>query len=103
MSRLGYFLWTVGLGLAACLIFWIFVFVDSGWGPNLTPLSIQLHTPLSVAGLFSAAMLSLSQVGHANSCHSPIPVQFCHPLQKRYIFRRGTMPTYVHFLYDPRR
>ncbi len=40
------------LTLAACLIFWIFVFVDSGWGPNLTPLSIQLHTPLSIAGLF---------------------------------------------------
>ncbi|MGH2495431.1 MAG: MFS transporter [Ktedonobacteraceae bacterium] len=40
------------LTLAACLIFWIFVFVDSGWGPELTPLSIQLHTPLSVAGLF---------------------------------------------------
>ena len=40
------------LTLAACLIFWIFVFVDSGWGPNLTPLSIQLHSPLSVVGLF---------------------------------------------------
>src|SRR5712691_10569687 len=40
------------LTLAACLVFWIFVFVDSGWGPNLTPLSIQLHTPLSIAGLF---------------------------------------------------
>ncbi len=40
------------LTLAACLIFWIFVFVDSGWGPDLTPLSIQLHTPLSIAGLF---------------------------------------------------
>lgn len=40
------------LTLAACLIFWIFVFVDSGWGPNLTPLSLQLHTPLSIVGLF---------------------------------------------------
>lgn len=43
---------TFQLILAACLIFWIFVLVDSGWGPNLTPLSIQLHTPLSVVGLF---------------------------------------------------
>src|SRR5579872_1271898 len=40
------------LTLAACLIFWIFVFVDSGWGPDLTPLSIQLHAPLSIVGLF---------------------------------------------------
>lgn len=40
------------LTLAACLIFWIFVFVDSGWGPDLTPLSIQLHSPLSIVGLF---------------------------------------------------
>src|SRR3984893_18469105 len=40
------------LTLAACLVFWIFVFVDSGWGPNLAPLSIQLHTPLSIVGLF---------------------------------------------------
>src|ERR1700724_2421788 len=38
--------------LAACLIFWIFVFVDSGWGPDLASLSIQLHTPLSIVGLF---------------------------------------------------
>jgi MFS family permease len=38
--------------LTACLIFWIFVFVDSGWGPDLTPLSIQLHAPLPIAGLF---------------------------------------------------
>ena len=43
---------TFNLTLAACLIFWIFVFVDSGWGPDLTPLSIQLHTPLSIVGLF---------------------------------------------------
>ncbi len=28
------------------------MFVDSGWGPDLTPLSIQLHTPLSIVGLF---------------------------------------------------
>src|SRR5437660_3349257 len=38
--------------LAACLLFWIFVFGDSGWGPNLTPLSNQLHAPLSITGLF---------------------------------------------------
>ena len=43
---------TFRLTLAACLVFWIFVFVDSGWGPDLTPLSIQLHTPLSIVGLF---------------------------------------------------
>lgn len=43
---------TFNLTLAACLVFWIFVFVDSGWGPDLTPLSIQLHTPLSIVGLF---------------------------------------------------
>src|ERR1700680_899980 len=43
---------TFNLTLAPCLIFWIFVFVDSGWGPDLTPLSIQLHTPLSIVGLF---------------------------------------------------
>lgn len=43
---------TFNLTLAACLIFWIFVFVDSGWGPDLTPLSTQLHTPLSIVGLF---------------------------------------------------
>lgn len=38
--------------LAACLIFWIFVFSDSGWGPLLTPLSGQLHVSLVTAGLF---------------------------------------------------
>src|SRR5437588_7477300 len=37
--------------LAACLIFWVFVFADSGWGPLLTPLSTQLHISLSTAGL----------------------------------------------------
>jgi MFS family permease len=38
--------------LAACLIFWVFVFSDSGWGPILTPLSLQLHVPLVTVGLF---------------------------------------------------
>src|SRR6266478_6357041 len=38
--------------LAACLIFWIFVFSDSGWGPLLTPLSGQLHISLVTVGLF---------------------------------------------------
>jgi MFS family permease len=42
----------VRLTIAACLLFWIFVFVDSGWGPILVPLSTQLQTTLSVAGLF---------------------------------------------------
>ena len=37
---------------AACLIFWAFVFSDSGWGPILTPLSTQLHISLTTAGLF---------------------------------------------------
>src|SRR5947199_5939600 len=37
--------------LTACLIFWVFVFADSGWGPLLTPLSTQLHISLSTAGL----------------------------------------------------
>src|SRR5438105_394237 len=41
--------------LAACLLFWIFVFSDSGWGPDLTPLSNQLHAPLSITGLFYVA------------------------------------------------
>src|SRR5581483_7507253 len=57
------------LTLAACLIFSIFVFVDSGWGPNLTPLSIQLHSPLSVVGLFyviwSTGYLPVALVGGA--------------------------------------
>jgi fucose permease len=46
---------TVKIGsitLAACLIFWVFVFSDSGWGPILTPLSLQVHAPLVTVGLF---------------------------------------------------
>ncbi len=42
----------VGITIAACLIFWVFVFSDSGWGPILTPLSNQLHIPLVTVGLF---------------------------------------------------
>jgi MFS family permease len=38
--------------LAACLLFWVFVFGDSGWGPILTPLSNQLHISLVTVGLF---------------------------------------------------
>jgi MFS transporter, FHS family, glucose/mannose:H+ symporter len=41
--------------LAACLTFWIFVFCDSGWGPQLVPLSTQLHISLSTAGLLYVA------------------------------------------------
>jgi len=37
--------------LAACLIFWVFVFSDSGWGPLLVPLSSQLHISLTTTGL----------------------------------------------------
>src|SRR5258706_9014678 len=37
--------------LAACLIFWVFVFSDSGWGPLLVPLSTQLHISLATTGL----------------------------------------------------
>src|SRR6266702_3059584 len=36
---------------AACLLFWVFVFCDSGWGPLLVPFSLQLHISLSTAGL----------------------------------------------------
>jgi MFS family permease len=46
---------TVKIGsitLAACLIFWVFVFSDSGWGPILTPLALQVHAPLVTVGLF---------------------------------------------------
>jgi MFS family permease len=42
----------VRLTIAACLLFSVFVFVDSGWGPLLVPLSNQLQTSLSLAGLF---------------------------------------------------
>lgn len=38
--------------LAACLVFWVFVFNDSGWGPLLAPLAGQLHLSLATAGLF---------------------------------------------------
>ncbi len=41
--------------LAACLTFWIFVFCDSGWGPQLVPLSTQLHISLSTVGLLYVA------------------------------------------------
>ncbi len=41
-----------GITFAACLIFWVFVFGDSGWGPILTPLSNQLHISLVTVGLF---------------------------------------------------
>ena len=37
--------------LAACLIFWVFVFSDSSWGPLLVPLSTQLHISLATTGL----------------------------------------------------
>ncbi len=40
------------LTLAACLIFWVFVFNDSSWGPLLAPLAGQLHISLVTAGLF---------------------------------------------------
>src|SRR5436305_8616844 len=42
----------VRLTIAACLLFWIFVFVDSGWGPIIVPLSNQLQASLTVTGLF---------------------------------------------------
>lgn len=42
----------VRLTIAACLLFWIFVFADSGWGPILVPLSNALQTSLTVAGSF---------------------------------------------------
>src|SRR5215831_9362843 len=42
----------VRLTIAASLLFWVFVFVDSGWGPILVPLSTQLQSTLSLAGLF---------------------------------------------------
>jgi fucose permease len=42
----------VRVTIAACLVFWIFVFADSGWGPILVPLSNQLQVSLSLTGLF---------------------------------------------------
>src|SRR5690242_5448149 len=42
----------VRVTLAACLVFWVFVFNDSGWGPLLAPLASQLHISLVTAGLF---------------------------------------------------
>ena len=42
----------VRLTIAACLLFWIFVFADSGWGPILVPLSNALRSSLTVTGLF---------------------------------------------------
>jgi MFS family permease len=39
------------LTLAGCLLFWLFVFCDSGWGPVLVPLSAQMHISLNTAGL----------------------------------------------------
>src|SRR5437667_592463 len=45
----------VRLTIAACLLFWIFVFADSGWGPIIVPLSNQLQASLTVTGLFYVA------------------------------------------------
>lgn len=42
----------VRMTIAACLVFWIFVFADSGWGPILVPLSHQLQVSLTITGLF---------------------------------------------------
>ena len=42
----------VRMTVAACLVFWIFVFADSGWGPILVPLSNQLQVSLTISGLF---------------------------------------------------
>ncbi len=42
----------VHMTLAACLVFWTFVFADSGWGPILVPLSNQLQVSLTITGLF---------------------------------------------------
>ncbi len=42
----------VRMTIAACLVFWIFVFADSGWGPILVPLSNQLQVSLTITGLF---------------------------------------------------
>jgi len=55
--------------LAVCLIFWVFVFADSGWGPILTPLSSYLHISLVSAGwlyvVWSAGYLPGALVGGA--------------------------------------
>jgi fucose permease len=50
-SLRGHPLYLARITLAACLIFWVFVFGDSGWGPLLVPLSTQLHISLTTAGL----------------------------------------------------
>jgi MFS family permease len=42
----------VRMTVAACLVFWIFVFADSGWGPILVPLSNKLQVSLTITGLF---------------------------------------------------
>src|SRR5258708_6449391 len=42
----------VHITLAAGLVFWTFVFVDSGWGPIPVPLSNQLQGSLTITGLF---------------------------------------------------
>lgn len=59
----------VSVTLAACLVFWVFVFNDSGWGPILTPLASQLHISLVTAGLFyvvwSAGYLPGALIGGA--------------------------------------
>lgn len=59
----------VRLTLIACLIFWVFVFNDSTWGPLLAPLATHLQISLSTAGLFyviwSAGYLPGALVGGA--------------------------------------
>ncbi|TMD93421.1 MAG: OFA family MFS transporter, partial [Chloroflexi bacterium] len=47
----GHSVYLARITLAACLIFWVFVFSDSGWGPLLVPLSTQLHISLTTTGL----------------------------------------------------
>jgi MFS family permease len=37
--------------LVTCLIFWVFVFNDSNWGPLLAPLATHLQISLATAGL----------------------------------------------------
>jgi len=59
----------VRLTLIACLIFCVFVFNDSTWGPLLAPLATHLQISLSTAGLFyviwSAGYLPGALVGGA--------------------------------------